>query len=50
MDSISNYKNRALDTFKGNWADAAISTIIFSVLIAAAPVCLSGVTFGFETL
>ena len=50
MDSISNYKNRALDSLKGNWADAAISTIIYSVLIAAAPVCLSGVTFGFETL
>lgn len=33
MDTITNYKNRALASLEGNWKDAALATLFFSVII-----------------
>lgn len=43
MDSIKNYKNRALANLTGNWGDAAILTLVFYVI-------LQGVTYIVQTL
>lgn len=50
MDTVSNYKERASATLKGNWADGAITTIVYVVICGAAPACLNYITSGLETM
>jgi len=50
MDTISSYKNRALETLKGNWASAAVTTIFYGVIAGASSACVAHVVSGVETI
>lgn len=46
MDTISNYKNRALADLEGNWKEAAIATLIYT-LILEVPMIIIGLIIPF---
>ena len=50
MDTISGYKNRSLETLKGNWASVAVTTIIYTVIAGASSACVGQVISGVETI